>query len=82
MSTPRLDITWDTVKAASNIPKHGISFVQAASVLLDPLALTVCDAAHSQAEERWFSLGMSIGGKLLAVSHTYSRPGHPTPARA
>jgi uncharacterized DUF497 family protein len=71
MIAPHLDITWDPVKAQSNIAKHGVSFVQAASVLLDPLALTVFDVAHSQAEERWFSLGMSRGGKLLAVAHTY-----------
>lgn len=47
-------------------------FDQAASVLLDPLALTVFDAEHSQDEERWFTLGMSSTGKLLALSHTYS----------
>jgi len=44
-------------------------------VLLDPLALTVFDAAHSQTEERWFTLGMDKGGKLLAVSHTYQHSG-------
>lgn len=37
--------------------KHGVSFAQAATVLLDALALTVFDAAHSQAEERWFKIG-------------------------
>ena len=46
-SALRLDITWDPVKAQSNITKHnGVTFVQAASVLLDALALTVFDAAH------------------------------------
>jgi uncharacterized protein len=40
-------------------------------VLLDPLHMTVFDAAHSQDEERWFTLGASSEGKLLAVSHTY-----------
>ena len=67
----QLDITWDPVKAQSNITKHGVAFVQAASVLLDALALTVFDAAHSEFEERWFTLGTSSDGKLLAVSHTY-----------
>lgn len=51
--------------------KHGVTFAQAATVLLDPLAITVFDEEHSQAEERWFTLGMSSEGKLLAVSHTY-----------
>lgn len=75
-SALQLDITWDPVKAQSNITKHnGVTFVQAAMVLLDALALTVFDAAHSEFEERWFTLGMSSEGKLLAVSHTYQHTG-------
>ena len=70
--TPPLEFTWDPVKAASNIAKHGVSFAQAATVLLDALALTVFDAEHSQYGERWFTLGLSAEGKLLAVSHTYT----------
>jgi uncharacterized DUF497 family protein len=49
--------------------------VQAASVLLDALALTTFDTAHSETEERWFTLGSSGDGKLLAVSHTYQHTG-------
>ena len=75
MNAPDLDVTWDATKAQSNIVKHGATFAQAATVLLDPLALTVFDAVHSDAEERWFTLGKSIGGKLLAVSHTYQPTG-------
>lgn len=66
-----LDVAWDPAKALSNLAKHGVSFEQAATVLLDPLALSVFDAAHSQDEERWFTLGTASDGKLLAVSHTY-----------
>ena len=68
-----LDITWDPVKAQSNIAKHGVTFMQASSVLLDALALTVFDPSHSDFEERWFTLGTSSDGKLLAVSHTYQQ---------
>jgi uncharacterized DUF497 family protein len=75
MSGPQLEVTWDPAKAQSNITKHGVSFAQAATVLLDPLALTVFDADHSDYEERWFTLGMASHGKLLAVSHTYSPTG-------
>lgn len=71
-----MDVTWDAVKAQSNIAKHGVTFAQAATVLLDPLAMTVFDEAHSQSEERWFTLGMSSEGKLLAVAHTY-QPAEP-----
>ena len=39
--------------------------------MLDPLALTVLDAVHSETEERWFTLGQTSEGRLLAVAHTY-----------
>lgn len=71
MSKLWLDIGWDPVKAHSNLAKHDVSFAEAASVLLDPLAVTVFDAAHSGDEERWFTLGSSSAGRLLAVAHTY-----------
>ncbi|MGK6307006.1 BrnT family toxin [Variovorax sp. DT-64] len=78
---PHLEVTWDPNKAQSNLAKHGVSFAQAASVLLDALALSVYDEAHSDFEERWFTLGVSGEGKLLAVSHTYSATG-PASAKA
>lgn len=71
MSLPLLDITWDAIKAQINLAKHGVTFAQASTIMLDPLALTVFDAAHSETEERWFTLGLSSDGRLLAVSHTY-----------
>jgi uncharacterized DUF497 family protein len=39
------------------------------------MALSVFDAAHSEFEERWLTLGLSSDGKLLAVSHTYQHTG-------
>ncbi|MBN2887587.1 MAG: BrnT family toxin [Chromatiaceae bacterium] len=71
MSGPLLDIVWDDAKARSNVIKHGVTFAEAATVLLDPLALTVFDSAHSDAEDRWFTLGQASDGQMLAVSHTY-----------
>jgi uncharacterized DUF497 family protein len=49
-------------------------------VFRDALALTVFDPAHSETEERWFTLGTDASGKLLAVAHTYQATG-PTSAR-
>jgi uncharacterized DUF497 family protein len=43
---PHLEVTWDPNKAQSNLAKHGVSFAQAASVLLDALALSVYDEAQ------------------------------------
>lgn len=69
------DFEWDADKALSNARKHGVTFDRAATVFLDVLALTVFDAAHSEYEERWFTLGMDAGGMLLAVAHTYQATG-------
>ncbi|MEN9867894.1 MAG: hypothetical protein RL748_3484 [Pseudomonadota bacterium] len=65
------DFDWDSAKAGSNIKKHRVSFEQAATVFQDALALTVYDDQHSQYEERWFTIGHSLDGALLAVSHTF-----------
>lgn len=73
-----LDIAWDPVKAKSNLAKNGVSFAEAATVLTDPLALTVFDAAHSREEERWFTLGLSASGRLLALAHTFQTTGPST----
>lgn len=81
MSAPDLEVIWDSTKAKSNRAKHGVSFAQAAAVLLDPLAITVFDAAHSEHEERWFTLGATRDGTLLAVAHTYQATG-PASAKA
>lgn len=75
---PQLEFAWDANKAQSNIAKHGVTFAQAATVLLDPLALTVFDGDHSDFEERWFTLGIASTGKLLGVAHTYATTGPDT----
>lgn len=59
----------DPKKAASNLKKHGVSFDEAASCLLDPLALVRTDP-DSECEERFILLGMSQAGRLLVVCYT------------
>lgn len=71
MNPPVFSFEWDPNKARSNLIKHGVDFETAASVLQDALALTVYDEAHSEFEERWFTIGRAIGGRLLVVVHTY-----------
>ncbi len=77
-SGPHLEFSWDPAKAASNLSKHGVAFSQAATVFLDTLAVSVFDEDHSMSEDRWFTLGTSADGRLLAVSHTYvdTSPNH------
>jgi len=71
----QLEFEWNLAKAVSNLAKHGVSFAQGATVLADALALTVYDPAHSEFEDRWFTLGLSTEGRLLAVAHTYTATG-------
>jgi hypothetical protein len=40
-----IEIEWDSEKAASNLRKHGVSFDEAATALLDPAALAQEDSA-------------------------------------
>jgi uncharacterized DUF497 family protein len=67
----RFDLQWDPVKAKQNLSKHGVSFGQAATVLLDPLAVNLYDDEHSRDEERWVTLGRSAPGTILVVVHTF-----------
>jgi hypothetical protein len=69
-----MNFEWDPPKASANVKKHGITFDEAATVFLDPMALSGPDPDHSLDESRYISFGVSSVGHLLAVSHTY-RPG-------
>ena len=60
---------WDSGKARRNVVKHGVSFEEASSVFLDPLALTFADPDHSFSEPRELTIGHTIGHKLVFVSH-------------
>jgi uncharacterized DUF497 family protein len=65
---------WDAAKADANLGKHRVSFDEAGSVFLDPLAISGPDPDHSVGESRYITFGMSSLGRVLAVSHSY-RPG-------
>jgi uncharacterized protein len=61
---------WDPVEATANIKKHRVRFEEAASVFLDPLALTFPDPDHSEKEDREISIGCSAKRRVLLVAHT------------
>jgi uncharacterized DUF497 family protein len=61
---------WDPVKAAANARKHHVSFEEAATVFLDPSALTFLDPDHSGAEDRALTIGRSVRRRVLLVAHT------------
>jgi uncharacterized DUF497 family protein len=62
-------IEFDPKKAAANLKKHGVTFEEAASCLLDPLALARLDP-DAKDELRLILLGMSQAGRLLTVCYT------------
>jgi uncharacterized DUF497 family protein len=65
-----LEFDWDTEKAIINQEKHGVSFIEAATVFDDPFAATLYDSLHSQEEERFVTIGYSDRYRLLIVVHT------------
>jgi uncharacterized DUF497 family protein len=63
-------VVWDTRKATANIRNHGIEFSHAATVLDDPMAVTIEDTRH--AEQRFVTVGADIIGRILVVVYSYS----------
>ncbi len=59
--------TWDRAKAANNIRKHEVSFDEAQTVFVDPLAVIFNDEAHSDDEKREIIVGHSCHERLLLV---------------
>ncbi len=66
---PCVTYEWDPQKAQSNLQKHGVTFHEAASVFLDPLAITYADPAHSDEEDREITIGVSGKGRAIFVAH-------------
>jgi uncharacterized DUF497 family protein len=60
---------WDARKAAANLKKHGVSFPDAATVFLNPLAMTYPDPDHSVDEQQEVTIGHTIRQQLVFVSH-------------
>jgi uncharacterized DUF497 family protein len=61
---------WDPGKAEENFRKHRVRFEEAASVFLDPAALTFWDPDHSEEEDREITIGRSARRRVLFVAHT------------
>jgi uncharacterized protein len=57
-------VTWDPTKARVNLAKHGVSFEEAATALLDPFALEAPDRLE---HDRTIVLGMSARHRVLFV---------------
>jgi uncharacterized DUF497 family protein len=60
---------WDPGKPAANVKKHRVTFEEAASVFLDPAALTFWDPDHSDDEDREITIGRSSRQRVLFIAH-------------
>ena len=60
---------WSAAKARINLEKHGVSFEEASSVFLDPLASTFSDPDHSVEEAREITIGHTARHGLIFVAH-------------
>lgn len=68
-----LAFDWDKEKSVANRKKHGISFEEAQTVFLDENALMIHDPDHSEEEDRFIILGLSVKFRVLVVCHCYRK---------
>ena len=66
-----ITFTWDDKKSIVNKKKHGMSFDEAKSDFYDELAIRYYDPDHSNDEDRFIMLGLSMYLRVLIVCHCY-----------
>lgn len=64
-----MKFSWDADKAATNLRKHNVAFIDAARVFLDPLAKREQDRIVD-GEERWKITGTASPHGIVVVAHT------------
>jgi hypothetical protein len=62
---------WDPGKSRGNKARHGVSFEEARTAFLDEHARVIPDSQHSDAEDRFVLLGLSVRLRVLVVPHCY-----------
>jgi uncharacterized DUF497 family protein len=63
-----MEYEWDDAKAAANLAKHGVDFVDATGALLDPNRIEDIDDSVGYGEERTRTIGMTRGNILFVVT--------------
>ncbi|MBP1739120.1 MAG: hypothetical protein H6Q48_1413, partial [Deltaproteobacteria bacterium] len=63
-------VVWDIKKSVANVRSHGIESSHAATVLDDPLAITIEDTRHG--EQRFVTVGSDLMGRILVGFYAYS----------
>lgn len=68
---PEITFEWNARKASENLRKHRVSFAEAKSAFLDDNARVIADPDHSDDEDRFVLLGLSVQLRLLVIVHCY-----------
>ena len=68
-----MKIEWDPKKAAANARKHGVTFEEARTAFYDENAMQFHDPDHSDDEDRFILLGLSIRLRAVVVCHCFRR---------
>ena len=66
-----LRFEWDRGKNNANIKKHKVSFEEAQTAFKDENAIQFFDPDHSEDEDRFILLGMSMKLRVLVVCHCF-----------
>ena len=62
---------YDQQKAIGNLKKHGVAFDEAKTVFFDENAIRYYDPDHSEEEDRFIMLGLSLKLRALVVCHCF-----------
>ena len=68
-----LRFEWDQRKDRANVRRHGVSFEEARTVFYDENAIEFFDPDHSEDEDRFILLGMSLRLRLVVVCHCFRK---------
>jgi uncharacterized DUF497 family protein len=66
-----LEFEWDRRKETANVKKHGVSFKEARTAFYDESAIQFFDPDHSDEEDRFILLGLSLKPQVLVVCHCF-----------
>ena len=66
-----LGFEWDKRKEAANVKKHGVTFEEARTAFYDESAIQLYDPDHSEKENRYILLGLSLKPQVLVVCRCF-----------
>ena len=66
-----IQFEWDRRKERANFKNHGVSFEEARTAFYDENAIQFYDPDHSDEEDRFILLGLSMKPQVLVVCHCF-----------